>query len=67
MLLPMPERTRKMTNLIAVRLDDEQLARLNSWRKKQDDPPTRAEAIRKLMERGLNADEAEKTAKGRKG
>jgi hypothetical protein len=53
-----------MTNLIAVRLDDAQLARLNSWRKKQDDPPTRAEAIRKLMERGLDAESAEK--RGRK-
>ena len=49
-----------MTNLIAVRLDDAQLARLNGWRKKQDDPPTRAEAIRKLMERGLDAEETEK-------
>jgi hypothetical protein len=63
MLLLMPERTRKMNNLIAVRLDDGQLARLNSWRKKQDDPPTRAEAIRKLMERGLDVEENEKTAK----
>jgi hypothetical protein len=50
-----------MTNLIAVRLDDAQLVRLNGWRKKQDDPPTRAEAIRKLMERGLDAEEAEKS------
>lgn len=53
-----------MTNLVAVRLDDEQLTRLNKWRTKQDDPPTKAEAIRQLMLAKL--DEEEKPKGGRK-
>jgi hypothetical protein len=44
-----------MTNLIAVRLDDDRLAKLKAWRKKQDDPPNNAEAIRQLFDLGLEA------------
>jgi hypothetical protein len=67
----MPKRNRKMTNLVAVRLDDRQLDAVNEWRRKQTDPPTRAEAIRQLMEIGLaqiaaGAVKAEPKAKGRK-
>ena len=42
-------------SLISSRSDcpDEQLAALNAWRRKQEDPPTHAEAIRQLMETGL--------------
>jgi hypothetical protein len=53
-----------MQHLIAVRLDDEQLARVNAWRQTQTDPPTKAEAIRQLMVRGLDAQQADR--KGRK-
>jgi hypothetical protein len=49
----MPKRNRKMNNLVAVRLDERQLDALNEWRRRQLDPPTRAEAIRRLMEIGL--------------
>jgi hypothetical protein len=51
----MPKRNRKMTNLIAVRLDEERLAKLRAWRKEQDDPPNNAEAIRQLFDLGLEA------------
>jgi hypothetical protein len=53
-----------MQHLIAVRLDDDQLAAVNAWRQRQNDPPTKAEAIRRLMVRGLEAATAEKPAKG---
>jgi hypothetical protein len=45
----------KMTNLIAVRLDEERLAELKAYRKQQDDPPNNAEAIRQLFDLGLEA------------
>ncbi|MBO0765699.1 MAG: hypothetical protein J2P50_14080 [Hyphomicrobiaceae bacterium] len=55
---------KKMTNLIAVRLDDDRLKKLKAWRKQQDDPPNNAEAIRQLFDLGLEA--WEKAQKGRK-
>jgi hypothetical protein len=57
-----------MAHLVAVRLDDRQLDAVNEWRRKQLDPPTRAEAIRRLMEIGLTREEpgrAPAAAKGR--
>jgi hypothetical protein len=62
----MPKRNRKMTNLVAVRLDDRQLDAVNEWRRKQTDPPTRAEAIRQLMEIGLAHIAGDAKPKGRK-
>jgi hypothetical protein len=38
---------------IGVRVDDDLLKRLDDWRRKQEDVPTRPEAIRRLMELGL--------------
>ena len=70
--------TGKLTNLIAVRLDEERLKALKAWRKEQDDPPNNAEAIRQLFDLGLDAwargerpksaepNKAKKPAKGRK-
>jgi hypothetical protein len=55
---------RKMTNLIAVRLDEGRLAKLKAYRKQQDDPPNNAEAIRQLFDMGLQA--WEKAQKARK-
>ena len=55
-----------MTNLIAVRLDEERLRKLKEWRKKQDDPPNNAEAIRQLLDLGLEAYEKAEKAKARK-
>jgi hypothetical protein len=40
---------------IGVRVDEEFLKHLDAWRKKQDDLPTRPEAIRRLCELGLKA------------
>jgi len=38
---------------INVRVDEEFLERLDAWRRKQPDLPTRPEAIRRLADRGL--------------
>jgi hypothetical protein len=51
----MTEGSGKLTNLIAVRLDEERLRKLKAWRKEQDDPPNNAEAIRQLFDLGLEA------------
>ena len=41
--------------LIGVRLQPDDLARLDAWIKEQDDNPTRPEAIRGLVDRALKA------------
>jgi hypothetical protein len=41
---------------VQVRLQAKDLAALDRWRANQKDVPTRPEAIRRLMERGLRAD-----------
>jgi hypothetical protein len=51
----MTQGTGKLTHLIAVRLDDDQLAALKAWRREQDDMPNNAEAIRRLMLKGMGA------------
>jgi hypothetical protein len=38
---------------IGVRVDEEFLKLIDQWRRKQDDVPTRPEAIRRLVELGL--------------
>jgi hypothetical protein len=38
---------------VQVRLQDEPLKQLDSWRAKQDGKPSRPEAVRQLIERGL--------------
>jgi metal-responsive CopG/Arc/MetJ family transcriptional regulator len=38
---------------IGVRVDEDLIKRLDDWRKKQDDLPSRPEAIRRLIELGL--------------
>ena len=40
---------------IGVRVDPDLLKRLDDWRRKQEDVPTRPEAIRRLVEVGLKA------------
>jgi hypothetical protein len=65
---------------IAVRLDDEAVAAINVWRRKHEDPPTKSEACRLLIEAQLHSlglwspedvedgaePKAKKPAKGRK-
>ena len=38
-----------------MRMEPEALARIDDWRRKQTDLPSRAEAIRRLVELGLKA------------
>lgn len=40
---------------IGVRVDADFLKLIDEWRRKQDDVPTRPEAIRRLVELGLKA------------
>ena len=40
---------------IGVRVDEDFLKLIDEWRRKQDDVPTRPEAIRRLVEIGLKA------------
>jgi uncharacterized protein len=42
-----------MTERFEMRLDEETLANVDQWREQQDDTPSRAEAIRRLIEVGL--------------
>lgn len=39
--------------LIGVRLQPDQLGKVDAWREAQNDKPTRPEAIRRLVERAL--------------
>jgi hypothetical protein len=39
----------------AIRLSDDFLAKVDAWAAKQDDVPSRSEAIRRLVEIGLKA------------
>ena len=41
--------------LISVRLRPESVSRLDAWAAAQDDRPSRAEAVRRLIDRGLAA------------
>jgi hypothetical protein len=38
---------------IGLRVTDELLKLIDEWRRKQDDPPSRPEAVRRLVELGL--------------
>jgi uncharacterized protein len=46
------------TERFEMRLDQDTLRTIDSWRGKQDDIPSRAEAIRRLVERGLESERA---------
>jgi len=39
---------------VTVRVDDDQLRRIDGWRKEQEDLPSRPEAIRRLVEKALD-------------
>ena len=42
-------------NKLLIGFSDEHLAALDQWRRKQEDLPTRSEAVRRLVELGLKA------------
>lgn len=48
-------KTTGIGTLIGVRLLDQPLAAVDDWRARQDDAPSRPEAIRRLVELGLKA------------
>lgn len=48
-------RTTGVGTLIGMRWHEPALAAIDEWRRKQDDLPSRAEAIRRLVEMGLKA------------
>jgi hypothetical protein len=39
--------------MVGVRLQPQDLAKLDAWRERQDDRPTRPEAIRRILEKAL--------------
>lgn len=47
------------TERFEMRMDEEILAKIDDWRREQDDVPSRAEAIRRLVESSLNSRRAE--------
>lgn len=47
-------RPKRDTEAINVRMEREQIERLDAWRADQSDVPTRPEAIRRLVEKGLS-------------
>jgi metal-responsive CopG/Arc/MetJ family transcriptional regulator len=50
--MPKPKR---FPNKVLIGFSDEHLKSLDQWRRKQEDMPTRSEAIRRLVELGLKA------------
>lgn len=57
-----------MSERFEMRVDEEMLSRVDKWRDKQNDAPTRAEAMRRLLELGLakSSDEAVNFTDGEK-
>ena len=47
------------TERLELRVDSEFLAKVDEWRRGQPDLPPRAAAIRRLVEKGLEADRAD--------
>jgi hypothetical protein len=56
----------QFTAKLLVGLTDEHIAAIDAWRRKQDDPPTRTEAARMIIEQHLGLAPKSKPAK-RKG
>lgn len=53
----------KLTERFEMRLSEEGVAKLDEWRRQQPDLPSRAEAIRRLIERGFAYPEMDAIAK----
>jgi hypothetical protein len=50
---PGPPRTTGPGEQVVVRLHEPLISKVDAWRATQEDEPTRAEALRRLAERGL--------------
>jgi hypothetical protein len=46
----------KFTNALQIRASDEFVRQVDDWRRHQIDVPTRAEAVRRLVEKAIEAD-----------
>jgi hypothetical protein len=65
--LTMPKRTPEALDAtFNMRLPSATLRRVDEWRRRAPDLPTRAEAVRRLIEAGLKAPRAEGQAKARR-
>jgi hypothetical protein len=60
----MAKRTTKMTELVGVRFTIEAISEIEEWRRQQPIIPSRTDAIRELVRKGLAASKDEKPAKG---
>lgn len=47
----------KREHLLSVRIDDELLKRIDAWRRRQPDLPSRPEAVRRALVRMLDVEE----------
>lgn len=54
------------TERFEMRIDPETIARIDAWRRRQADLPTRAEAIRRLVDLGLSVDKTKRAASRRR-
>jgi hypothetical protein len=63
---PGPPRTTGPGTQIGMRWQEPLLGMIDQWAAHQDDKPSRSEAVRRLVERGLAAEAAE-TAKPKRG
>jgi metal-responsive CopG/Arc/MetJ family transcriptional regulator len=50
------------TERFEMRLDPQMVARIDAWRRRQEDLPSRAEAIRRLIEASLGGDEPSRSS-----
>ena len=48
----------KFTNALQIRASAEFVRQVDDWRRHQTDVPTRAEAVRRLVEKAIEADKA---------
>jgi len=62
----MAKRTAKMTELVGVRFTNEAIREIEEWRRQQPVIPSRTDAIRELVRKGLAASKAEAEKKDAK-
>lgn len=55
-------KTTGIGTLVGIRMHDDELAEIDDWRARQEDQPSRPEAIRRLYRHGLEAEHS-KSAK----
>jgi hypothetical protein len=53
----------KYPTKVLIGFDDQQLAAIDEWRRKQSDLPTRSEAIRRIVEKAIGSTPKKSAAK----